>query len=109
MDNTHTRAPFEDISSVTFRHRIQNDKDAVILDVRTRDEFDEGHIPGAINRDILDGSLEEEIPLLDKAKTYYVYCRSGGRSGHACLIMSDEGLNVVNLAGGFMYWDGEVE
>ncbi len=108
MSQLHATAPFEDIGSVAFQQRISTAVNFTLLDVRTREEFEEGHIPGAVNLDLLDGSLEEELASLDKEKTYFVYCRSGGRSSHACLIMSNEGFKVVNLAGGFMYWDGDV-
>jgi rhodanese-related sulfurtransferase len=93
-----------------WRDQLNNDANAVILDVRTEDEFAEGMIPGAINIDIYKGqgfiySIEE----LDKSKNYYVYCRSGGRSGQACSIMSQLGFeNAFNLLGGIMNWEGEV-
>jgi rhodanese-related sulfurtransferase len=93
-----------------WRDQLNNDANAIILDVRTEDEFSEGMIPGAINIDIYKGqgfiySIEE----LDKSKNYYVYCRSGGRSGQACSIMSQLGFeNTYNLLGGIMNWEGEV-
>ena len=93
-----------------WRDQLNNDANAVILDVRTEDEFAEGMIPGAINIDIYKGqgfiySIEE----LDKSKNYYVYCRSGGRSGQACSILSQLGFeNTYNLLGGIMNWEGEV-
>jgi hypothetical protein len=93
-----------------WRDQLNNDANAVILDVRTEDEFAEGMIPGAINIDIYKGqgfiySIEE----LDKSKNYYLYCRSGGRSGQACSIMSQLGFeNTYNLLGGIMNWEGEV-
>ena len=93
-----------------WRNQLYNDANAVILDVRTEDEFNEGMIKGALNIDIYKGqgfiySIEE----LDKSKNYYVYCRSGGRSGQACSIMSQLGFeNAYNLLGGIMNWEGEV-
>ena len=93
-----------------WRDQLKDDTNAVILDVRTEDEFSEGIIPGAFNIDIYKGqgfiyALEE----LDKSKNYYVYCRSGGRSGQACSIMSQLGFeNTYNLLGGIMNWEGEV-
>lgn len=93
-----------------WRDQLNEDANAVILDVRTEDEFNEGIIPGAMNIDIYKGqgfiySIEE----LDKSKNYYVYCRSGGRSGQACSIMRELGFeNAYNLLGGIMNWEGEV-
>lgn len=88
---------------------MQNDPEAVILDVRTQDEWDEGIIPGAINIDIYKGQgFIYEVDLLDKNKNYYVYCKAGGRSAQACAIMSQLGFpNTYNLTGGFMQWNGE--
>ena len=90
--------------------QLKNDENAVILDVRTEDECNEGMIPDAINIDIYKGQgfiyLIEE---LDKSKNYYIYCKSGGRSGQACSIMSQLGFeNTYNLLGGMMEWNGEV-
>ena len=90
--------------------QLENDENAVILDVRTEDEFNEGMILGALNIDIYKGQgfiyLIEE---LDKSKNYYVYCRSGARSSQACSIMNQMGFeNTFNLLGGMMEWNGEV-
>ncbi|TSC54699.1 MAG: thiosulfate sulfurtransferase [Parcubacteria group bacterium LiPW_30] len=77
---------------------------AVVLDVRTEDEFSEGYIPGAINMEIGEMS-EEEIEKLDKEKTYLLYCRSGGRSSRAAQMLDFLGFkNVYNLEGGYMEW-----
>ena len=87
--------------------QLKNDTNAVILDVRTEDEFNEGLIPGAINIDIYQGQgFINAVEELDKSKNYYVYCRSGGRSGQACSIMSQLGFeNAFNLLGGIMNWE----
>lgn len=90
--------------------QLENDENAVILDVRTADECNDGMIPKALNIDIYKG--QEFIYLieeLDKTKNYYVYCRSGARSGQACSIMNQLGFeNTYNLIGGMMEWNGEV-
>ena len=93
-----------------WRDQLKDDANAVILDVRNEDEFSEGIIPGAINIDIYKGQgFIYAIEELDKSKNYYVYCRSGGRSGQACSIMSQLGFeNTYNLLGGIMNWEGEV-
>ena len=90
--------------------QLENDENAVILDVRTEDECNEGIIPEAINIDIYKGQgfiyLIEE---LEKTKNFYVYCKSGGRSGQACSIMNQLGFEkTYNLLGGMMEWNGEV-
>lgn len=86
------------------------DKDAVILDVRTEEEVQQGYIPNAINIDIKQGQgFINEVEDLDKSKNYYVYCRSGARSENACAIMNKLGFeNTYNLMGGILDWDGEI-
>ena len=90
--------------------QFEADENAVILDVRTEDEFNEGFIASAINIDIHKGQdIVTEIETLDKNKNYYVYCRSGMRSAKACEIMNQLGFeNAYNLIGGITEWEGEV-
>lgn len=90
--------------------QLEADENAVILDVRTEDECDEGIIPNAINIDIHKGQdFISEIEKLDKSKNYYIYCRSGARSAKACEIMNELGFDTAyNLLGGMLDWDGEV-
>ncbi len=90
--------------------QLEKDENAVILDVRTEDEWSEGYIPNAINIDIHMGqAFISEIENLDKDKNYYVYCRSGARSAKACEIMNQLGFeNTYNLTGGMLEWEGEV-
>ncbi len=91
--------------------QFEADENAVILDVRTEDECNEGMIPNAINIDIHEGQgFIDKIEALDKSKSYYVYCRSGARSAKACEVMNGLGFeNAYNLIGGFLDWNGEVE
>jgi rhodanese-related sulfurtransferase len=90
---------------------LLNDKNAVILDVRTPEEFNNGKIPNSINIDIYKGQgFIYLVDELDKSKNFYVYCRSGARSGQACSVMNQMGIaNAYNLLGGIMDWQGEVE
>ncbi|PWA03905.1 rhodanese-like domain-containing protein [Flavobacterium psychrotolerans] len=90
--------------------QLEEDANAVILDVRTEDECNEGIIPNALMIDINKGqAFVSQIEGLDKSKNYYVYCRSGARSAKACEIMHELGFeNAYNLLGGFMQWDGDV-
>jgi rhodanese-related sulfurtransferase len=90
--------------------QFEADENAILLDVRTEAEFNEGSIPDAINLDIYEGqAFMENLEALDKSKNYYVYCRSGARSAKACEIMNSIGFeNAYNLLGGFLEWDGEV-
>jgi rhodanese-related sulfurtransferase len=99
-----------DLSQEEWVEQLQNDDNAVILDVRSPQEVEEGYIPGAVNIDIYLGQgFLEELQKLDKSKNYYVYCRSGNRSGQACAIMNSIGIpNAYNLEGGMLQWEGEI-
>jgi len=90
--------------------QLETDSNAVILDVRTEDEWNDGYIPNAINIDIYKGQgFIYEVDQLDKTKNYYVYCKAGARSDQACQIMNQLGFeNTFNLLGGFMNWKGDV-
>ena len=75
------------------------------LDVRTPEEYAEGHIPGSINIDVLIDSFEPKaLDALDKERTVALYCRSGRRSKKAASILSHNGFQVVELATGFNGW-----
>jgi len=99
-----------DLSQEEWAEQLQNDDKAFVLDVRTPEEIEEGIIPNATNIDIYLGQdFLTELEKLDKTKNYYVYCRSGNRSGQACAIMNSVGFeNAYNLEGGFMNWEGEI-
>jgi rhodanese-related sulfurtransferase len=97
-----------DLSQEEWKHKLENDDNAFLLDVRTPEEFEEGHIPNATLLDIRQaGSFMEGIQSMDSSKNYYVYCRSGARSAQACQLMGQMGMDTTyNLLGGFMEWDG---
>ena len=90
--------------------KLEADENAVILDVRTEDECNQGVIPDSINIDIYEGqAFLEKLESLDKSKNYYVYCRSGARSAKACEAMSNLGFeNAYNLLGGIIEWNGDI-
>lgn len=72
--------------------------DAVIIDVRTPSEFTAGHLPDAQLIDFNAGELDAALETLDPQGEYFVYCRSGNRSGQAVAIMEDAGFtNVTDL------------
>ena len=99
-----------DLSQEEWAEQLEGDKNAVILDVRTPEEMEEGFIPDAINIDIYLGQgFLDEIEKLDNSKNYYVYCRSGNRSRQACALMNKIGIpNAFNLEGGFIEWEGDI-
>lgn len=76
-----------------------------LLDVRTRDEFDEGHIAGATLIDVNDSTfVEQAMAVIDKQRPVAVYCRSGRRSARAANLLTNQGCQVTNLVGGVMAW-----
>jgi len=99
-----------DLSQNEWAQALNEQQQAVVLDVRTQEEFESGYIPKAINIDIQMGpSFIDEINSLDKTKSYYVYCRSGARSSQAVQLMRELGFNnTFNLLGGILDWEGEV-
>ena len=98
-----------DLPQEEWKSNYEKDENAFLLDVRTLDEYEKGHIPNASLLDILQPQVfVEGIQSLDASKNYYVYCRSGGRSAQACQLMNQMGIdNTYNLMGGFMEWNWE--
>ena len=85
--------------------RMMEDRQKVILDVRTAAEFSNGHIAGALNLDVNAPDFQEKAAALDKNKTYLVHCASGVRSVKACKkLASLDFPKLYNLTGGFKAW-----
>jgi rhodanese-related sulfurtransferase len=99
---------FKDISVQEATDLIKNNQtnpQFIILDVRTPQEFSAGHIEGAFNLDFYDPSFKDELDKLDKGKTYFVYCRTGNRSGQTVKIMESMGFReAYNLSAGIVDW-----
>jgi rhodanese-related sulfurtransferase len=85
----------------------QNNQDFVIIDVRTADEFNSGHIANSINIDYYSPDFKSKLDKLDRSKEYLVYCRTGVRSAAATRIILDLGFTKVrNMTGGIVQWTG---
>lgn len=99
----------KDITVDQWKTQIAEDKDSVIIDVRTQDEVDEGKLEDALHIDIFLGQgFVDEVEKLDKSKNYYIYCRSGRRSAQACQVMNQLGFETTyNMLGGYMDWDAQ--
>lgn len=101
--NTKALAAFSNVGVDEFQTFIANP--VVLLDVRTRDEFDEGHIAGATLVDVNDSTfVEQAMAVIDKQRPVAVYCRSGRRSARAANLLTNQGCQVTNLVGGVMAW-----
>ena len=84
---------------------MANDKCNVILDVRTPEEFQAGHISGAVNLDVSASDFEAKAAALDRSKIYLVHCASGVRSARACAKLNHlDFQNLYNLPAGFRAW-----
>jgi rhodanese-related sulfurtransferase len=98
------------LSAVEFSQKIQSDTSAIIIDVRTPQEFGDGHIPNSILIDFYSPKFPQKIAELDKTKNYYIYCRSGNRSYHAGVFMLSEGFtSVQHLEDGIISWTDKLE
>lgn len=101
--------PFTEISpdrAEALIHRHTDDPDFVIVDVRSAEEFNTGHLDGALNIPIKSPDFAEQIEALDKSATYLVYCYVGIRSARAMDLMKEKGFEkVFNLEGGLGKWE----
>ena len=95
----------------TWISQFHSDENAIILDVRTPDEFETSRIPNSKNIDFYNPqNFILEIEKLNKSKSYYVYCRTGVRSANSCQLMNELGFDkVYNLLGGIVEWKGELD
>lgn len=95
---------YENVSVEDFA-RLAALPESQVLDVRTFEEYEEGHIPSAYLADIRqDGFLQKVQAMLSKDKPVLVYCRTGVRSTNACAVLADAGFKVYNLEKGITAW-----
>lgn len=97
------QSPYKQVGIDKFRSLIEANH--VLIDVRTYEEYKEGHIEGAINIDVKDSSFIDNLSELDKNKTYLIYCRSGKRSQKAgSIMMKNDFEEIYDLKGGYLGW-----
>ena len=97
---------YKDLSVEAFHSKLSTDGTIQLLDVRTPQEYAEGHIPGSRNLPL--SALEAGTGDLDADAPLYVYCLSGGRSSRATAALRAKGFNAKNI-GGISAWKGEIE
>ena len=86
--------------------KLRAAKTNVVLDVRTKKEYEAGHMPGAINIDVNAPNFQKDVQALDRNKVYLVHCAAGRRSATACEKMSKLDFpRLYNLEGGFTAWE----
>ncbi|RDY27462.1 rhodanese-like domain-containing protein [Romboutsia weinsteinii] len=101
---------YENIDGIKVNNIIKNNRDVLILDVRTPGEFGSGHIPKSKNIPVNELSLRVDSLDLYKDEDVIVYCASGMRSASAAKILSKYGFNkVYNLSGGLGSYKGKLK
>ena len=101
--SSETKA-YKSLGGQEFKQQYSKSRQSVLIDVRTVGEFASGSITAAKNIDMMSPDFKKQISALDKSKDYFLFCRSGHRSGQACSIMAEHGFQVYNLNGGVSAW-----
>jgi len=102
---TNSQPSNTNLSAVDFNKKMESLPEGNIVDVRTPQEFSEGHIKNAINIDWNGSAFDAQISKVDKTKPVFVYCLGGGRSASAASRMREMGFKeVYELDGGMMAW-----
>ena len=107
-ENKTPTTQYEQISAEKAKELMGTEKDYILLDARTEEEFDEGHIEGAILIPEYEVSTRAEKELPDKDQLILVYCRSGRRSKIAAQALVDLGYTNVKEFGGIIDWPYEI-
>lgn len=95
---------FKSVTVAEFE-RVIADPSICLVDVRTAEEYADGHLKGALNIDVKRADFEEQArQQLPKGKTLAVYCRSGGRSKRAASLLTEMGYKVVEQNTGYLGW-----
>ena len=102
-------AVYVNITAEEAKQIMDNEEGYIILDVRTQEEYDEGHIPGAIVIPHEEIAEKAEDVLTDKDQLILVYCRSGRRSKLAAEVLLELGYTNIKEFGGILDWPYEVE
>jgi len=84
-----------DLAASKIQETLKEDPKIIIVDIRTPEEFAQGHLAHAKNINFMGGSFEDELAKLDKSKTYMMHCRSGGRSTRSLPIWKKLGFQKV--------------
>ena len=107
-NTTDTEIAYEQISQTQAKQIMDSSTDYLIVDARTLEEFNEGHIKNAINLDYEEVTQKAESLLPDKNQLILIYCRSGRRSKIAAQSLCELGYTNVKEFGGIIDWQYEV-
>ena len=106
--SSHNSATYEQISGAEAKALMDSESGYIIIDARTQEEYDEGHIPGAILIPEYEIADRAEKELRDKKQLILVYCRSGRRSKIAAEELVKLGYTNVKEFGGIIDWEYEI-
>lgn len=100
---------YENINAQEAKELMDREEGYVILDVRTEEEYAQGHIPGAVLIPDYEIETKAEEMLTDKDQMILVYCRSGRRSKNAAQMLLELGYTDIREFGGIIDWPYEIE
>ncbi|MGV3685046.1 MAG: rhodanese-like domain-containing protein [Daejeonella sp.] len=93
-----------DLDGYNFKKSLENTPNAVLIDVRTPEEYKAGTIEDALNLDFMAPDFNRTAEQMDNDKTYFLFCRSGNRSSSAVKTFEGLGFKAFNLVGGIGAW-----
>jgi phage shock protein E len=95
-------------NNASFMDTYKAEKNAMLIDIRTPEEFSQGHIAGAVNIDFYSPDFVSALTDAVGQKTAFIYCRSGSRSSQAKTQLEAQGIQVVAMEGGLMAYEGDL-
>lgn len=105
-ETTNGEVKSERLDTKSFHKKLSENPNAQLVDVRTPEEYNSGHIENSINLNIYDSNFDKDISKLDKSKPVFLYCRSGGRSSSAASKLAGLGFSeIYDLEGGVTAWN----
>lgn len=103
--NTKSQSQSDSITVIAPTEFKEKSANQTIIDIRTPQEFSEGHIEGAVNINYYDNNFIDQIAKYDKNQPIFIYCRSGNRTSSASKKIADYGFTqIYDLEGGILYW-----
>jgi len=104
-EGSHETINITHVNAVEAKALLQQNPEIKVLDVRTKDEYQRGHIEGAIRNNYFSTKFRKRLRALDKSSTYLVHCKSGHRSSRVIKVMRKEGFHrIYHLDGGYDAW-----
>jgi rhodanese-related sulfurtransferase len=103
--SNNTTVDIVDLNPVEFKTALEKEK-GILIDVRTPEEYIQGHIPGSATINFYDDSFKAKLNSIQKDETLFIYCAAGGRSSKAAAMSLELGFaKVYNLSGGIGAWE----